>query len=233
MRITNMSDRFLIIDTAQRPGRVAVAHADAVVGSCLLEESRRHARDLAPLVKQLLAEQGWRPRCLSAVLVSLGPGSYTGLRVGIISAKTLAYATGCALLGIDTFAAIARQAPADVPIDVLADAQQGKVYVQRFLHGVGETLQIRPFVEWLEQTPPPTWVTGPGLELFASRIPSAVHQAPRDDWLPRPEHLLAQGLARWRRGEKDHPFALEPLYLRSSSAEELWARRSSSNPARS
>ncbi len=70
---------------------------------------------------------------MQAVLVSRGPGSYTGLRVGIMSAKTFAYATGCALIAVDTFAAIALQAPESVArVDVLADAQQDKVYVQSF-----------------------------------------------------------------------------------------------------
>ena len=65
------------------------------------------------MASALLAKQAWRARELDGVIVSRGPGSYTGLRVGIISAKTLAYAVGCKLLAIDTFAAIARQAPAD------------------------------------------------------------------------------------------------------------------------
>ena len=82
----------------------------------MLDESRRHARDLAPAVRDLLAEQGWPARSLEAVIVSRGPGSYTGLRVGIMSAKTLAYATGCALLAVDTFAVIARQAPPEAAL---------------------------------------------------------------------------------------------------------------------
>src|SRR6185437_7257912 len=89
-----------------------------------LDETRRQARDLAPAMAALLAEQGWRPREVQAVLVSHGPGSYTGLRVGIMSAKTFAYATGCPLIAVDTFKAIALQAPESVAqVDVLADAQ--------------------------------------------------------------------------------------------------------------
>ena len=69
-----------------------------------------HARDLAPVTANLLAERGWSPRDLAGVVVGLGPGSYTGLRVGIMSARVFAYATGCALIGIGTFSAIASQA---------------------------------------------------------------------------------------------------------------------------
>src|SRR5687767_6133756 len=114
--------RFLILETSHRLGWVALGRGDRVVGQRLLEESRRHARDLVPFARELLTEQGWTPRDLGGVLVGVGPGSYTGLRVGIISAKTLAYATGCVLLGIETFAAIAHAAAPEAPrLDVIAD----------------------------------------------------------------------------------------------------------------
>src|SRR5207248_2632342 len=131
-----VDERFLIIDTAHRRGQVAVALGERLAGASHLEEARRHARDLVPRAHELLREQGWTARDLTGVIVNLGPGSYTGLRVGLMSAKTLAYATGCALVGVGSFAAIALQAPAAAPtVDVLADAQQGKIYVQRFSGG--------------------------------------------------------------------------------------------------
>jgi tRNA threonylcarbamoyladenosine biosynthesis protein TsaB len=217
--------RFLIIDTAHRRGHVALARGVRVVGARQLEESRRHARDLVPLAQELLREQAWQARDLAGVIVSRGPGSYTGLRVGVMSAKTLAYATGCALLGVDTFAAIALQAPPEArTVDVLADAQQGKVYAQRFIQGKGGALTIQPFPVWLETLPPAAWVTGSGLEIFSADLPKQVPQVECADWLPRPESLLTLALARFGRGDKDDPFALEPIYLRGSSAEEKVAR---------
>jgi tRNA threonylcarbamoyladenosine biosynthesis protein TsaB len=221
-----VDERFLIIETAHRQGHVALAVGERVVGTRPLEESRRHARDLAPRAQELLREQGWRARDLAGVIVGRGPGSYTGLRVGLISAKTLAYATGCTLLGVDTFAAIALQAPAEAStVDVVADAQQGKVYVQRFIRGQGGALAIQLCSAWLESLPPGSWVTGPGLESLPADIPKHMQQAPSTDWLPRPESLLALALARLGRGEKDDPFTLEPLYLRASSAEQRWRKK--------
>ena len=79
--------RLLLIETSGRVGQVALADGPSVVGVRRLEESRHHARDLAPAVADLLAAASWTPRDLSAVAVSRGPGSYTGLRVGIMSAK--------------------------------------------------------------------------------------------------------------------------------------------------
>jgi tRNA threonylcarbamoyladenosine biosynthesis protein TsaB len=179
-------------------------------------------------VADLLAEQGWGPRDLNAVVVSRGPGSYTGLRVGVMSAKALAYATGCTLLAVDTFAAVALQAPPEAArVDVLADAQQDKVYVQPFVRA-GEAwqplapLSIRPFAEWLVVKEPAAWVTGPGLEKWEAHLPPGTPIAPRDLGEPQPQSLLLLGLTRYHNGERDDPFIVEPLYLRPSSAEEQW-----------
>jgi tRNA threonylcarbamoyladenosine biosynthesis protein TsaB len=229
---TTPGPRLLILETSGRVGRVALAGGEKLLGVRSLDEARRHARDLAPAVKDLLAEAGWRPAAVEAVIVSRGPGSYTGLRVGLMSAKAFAYATGCAVLAIDTLAAIAEQAPADVlGVDVLADAQQNKVYVQRLARPApaapwspASPLHIQPFPQWLAQRDEQTWVTGPGLrghepQLSGGRVVESRH------WDPRPESLLRLGLERYRQGERDDLWTLEPLYLRPSSAEEQWQRK--------
>lgn len=228
-----MQPRLLILESSHRTGRVALALGERVLGERILSEARRHTRDLAPFIRELLAEQNWNARDLSAVIVSRGPGSYTGLRVGLMSAKTLAYATGCRLLGVSTFAAIARQAPAAATrLDVLADAQQDKVYVQGFTRSAGqqpwqerEPLRIVTLAAWRVAVEAGAWVSGPALELHEGRMPAQVHLAPREAWLPHSQSLLELGLDRWRREEQDDPFALEPLYLRPSNAEEKWAER--------
>jgi tRNA threonylcarbamoyladenosine biosynthesis protein TsaB len=223
--------RQLLIETSGRSGFVAVALGAELRGLHHLDEARRQARDLAPAAAQLLAAQGWRPRDVQAVVVSRGPGSYTGLRVGIMAAKTFAYATGCALVALETFAVIASQAPDGVArLDVLADAQQDKVYVQPFARTPEgwqpvAPLAIRRFAEWLAERDPAGWVTGPGLHRWGEQLPAGalvVEAACRD---PTPESLLRLGLARWDAGGRDDFWALEPLYLRPSSAEEQWQAR--------
>src|SRR4051794_20872764 len=102
--------KLLLIETSGRVGQVGLALGPRLLAERALDATRRHARDLAPAAAELLRGQGWRPRDLAAVLVSLGPGSYTGLRVGVMSAKALAYAIGCAVEGVPTFDVIAGQA---------------------------------------------------------------------------------------------------------------------------
>jgi tRNA threonylcarbamoyladenosine biosynthesis protein TsaB len=220
----------LILETSGRVGQVAVAEGDALRAARRLDEARRHARDLAPAVRDLLAGQGWRPRDVDAVIVSRGPGSYTGLRVGIMSAKAFAYATGCALVAVETFAAVAAQAsPEAERLDVLADAQQGKVYVQGFARPApGELplpatpLRIEPFADWLARREPSAWAIGPGLRGHEQGLPADLRVVDRQLWDPQAESLLHLGLARYRAGARDDVWSLEPLYLRPSSAEENW-----------
>jgi tRNA threonylcarbamoyladenosine biosynthesis protein TsaB len=227
---TTRGPRLLILEASGRVGRVAVAEGEVLRAARRLDEARRHARDLAPAVRDLLAGQGWRPGDVDAVVVGRGPGSYTGLRVGVMSAKAFAYATGCAVLGLETFAVIAAQVPAEAGrLDVLADAQQDRVYVQEFERAApGEPprpatpLRIEPFADWLAGRRPGAWVTGPGLRGQRQRLPADAAVTDEGLWEPLPESLLRLGLARYRAGARDDLWALEPLYLRPSSAEEKW-----------
>jgi tRNA A37 threonylcarbamoyladenosine modification protein TsaB len=84
-------------------------------------------------------------------------------------------------------------------------------------------LAILPVGEWLLTLAPEAWVSGPGLRKYAQRLPPGVNVV--EDRDPRPESLLRLGLARYLRGERDDVYAVEPLYLRPSSAEEQWKKK--------
>lgn len=221
-----MSESWLLIETSGRVGKVGVARSGAVVRAADLDASRRHARDLTVAVDAMLKAEGLRPADLTGVMVSRGPGSYTGLRVGIISAKALAYATGCQLVAVETFAAIARRAPAAAKhIWVIADALQGMIYLQRFTRGVdglpvpASELLIDRAEDWLNWAAPDAWMTGPGVKVYAERIPQTCHLVPEADREPSIESLFLVGKD-VRPLTREELFALEPLYLRGSSAEE-------------
>jgi len=145
-----------------------------------------------------------------------------------MSAKTFAYATGSALIGVETFHAIALQVSDQaLRVDVIADAQQAKVYVQRFARVSSSedwrpesALRIEKLNDWLSFLSPDVWVTGPGLHLYGGRLPASIHQAGSEQWEPGPESLLRLGLARFLSGARDDIWSIEPIYLRPSSAEE-------------
>jgi tRNA threonylcarbamoyladenosine biosynthesis protein TsaB len=218
-----MAENWLVIETSSRVGQLGLARNHIVMRSELLEESRRHARDLAAKTAAMLLAEGLKPRDIFGVMVSIGPGSYTGLRVGIASAKAFAYATGCKLVAVPTFTAIALQAPPQAKHAwVIADALQGLIYRQAFEFApsaeTGE-LRIDRAAEVLPLAPVGVWLTGPGVKSYADLLPPHASLVPEADREPRLGSVYEAGrcIAPATRHEL---FALEPLYLRGSSAEE-------------
>jgi tRNA threonylcarbamoyladenosine biosynthesis protein TsaB len=220
-----MSENWLILETSGRVGQVGLARRGAIVRAVALDDRRRHARDLAATVGSMLQAESLAPANLTGVMVGRGPGSYTGLRVGLMSAKALAYATGCELRAVDTLAAITEQAPAEAKdLWVIADALQNHVYAQHFAQRTDgwravDELRISSLDEWLLLVDSGTWLSGPGVTVYAARLPSSARRVPEGDREPRVETVFAVGqrLPPLTRAEL---FALEPLYLRGSSAEE-------------
>ena len=223
-------DRVLVLETAGRVGQVAVATGDRVLAETRLGEGRRRASDLAQRVADLLRGQGWKAADLSAVVVGLGPGSYTGLRVALASAKALAYATSCRFAGVETFAAIAVRAPAHVShVSVVGDALQGKLF-RRDYRRDGDAwqpagpLDVVESSRWLGGLGPGTWVSGPAAGAFADRLPTGIGLVGEEYREPRPLDLLtAARLLPW--AVTTDVWTAEPLYLRGSSAEEKAAGR--------
>jgi len=226
--------RLLLLETSGRVGQVGLASGKVLLAARQLDEARRHARDLAPAVAELLGAQGWRPRDLSAVLVSHGPGSYTGLRVGIMSAKAFAYGTACRIVAVPTFTVLAAAVPAPALVDVIEDAQQEHVYCQRFHRESSATLpvpvsalRVLPLAKWISEGTSTAGaadrlVTGPGLFSYHTKLPPSMRLTEESGWRPSLAAFLEVGIKLWQRGEFANLWALEPLYARRSSAEEKW-----------
>jgi tRNA threonylcarbamoyladenosine biosynthesis protein TsaB len=235
--VTATPRRVLLLETSHQPGLVGLSLGDRLVARRQLESGRHNARDLAPAIAALLGEQGWAARDLDGVAVGRGPGSYTGLRVGIMSAKTLAYVTGCPLVAIDTFAVIAAQSPPESHrIDIIADAQKEAVYAQSFARAgerwqAANELRIVEFAAWLAIRDRTAWVSGPGLARYRERLPVDASFAPADRWSPGLDSLLLLASRRLDAGERDDVCTLEPLYLRASSAELQWRDRIGRTPS--
>ena len=209
-------EHYLIIDTSGKRGLVAIADGERVLREKPLDASRQHARDLAGVIIELTGFVGKKVREITGVIVSVGPGSYTGLRVGIISAKTLAYATGCRLIAVPTFHAIAHAVRERGTIEVIADAQQGKVYSQRFDVATMGELTVRPFDEWAKSLDSETWITGPGIAHFEKSMPASAKCVEVEL-----RNVSVTSLYEVGRTLPDADlWTVEPLYLRVSSAEE-------------
>ncbi len=150
--------RILGIETATRIGSVGLVEDGEVVaercGPAVSGDARAgHGGVLASLVGRALADAGWSPQAVDVVAVSIGPGSFTGLRVGVGLAKGMVYAVGAALVPVatlDALAAVAGGEPGELVCPML-DARKGEVYASLYrvcgegeLEPLTETLLVRP-----------------------------------------------------------------------------------------
>src|SRR5687768_9440268 len=94
------SSRILAIETSGRIGSIAIGTAEGVAASVQLAGEMKHATDLLPAVEKLLKGQGWLANSISDVFVSIGPGSFTGLRIGVTIARTLAWSIGSRIVAV-------------------------------------------------------------------------------------------------------------------------------------
>lgn len=193
----------------------------------LSQDGRRHARTLVAELRLLLTAEQVVPADLSAVAISIGPGSFTGLRVGVVCAKTLAWAAQIQVIAIDSFLAVAAQAPPDVAsLQVVGDGQRGDLYLGRYerLEGAGWSrpgeIQVCPAERWLESLTTSDTISGPGLLRHAGEAASRCRVLPAELRDPRAGTIARLGAASAERGEFSDLWTLEPFYLRRSGAEE-------------
>ncbi|HLZ37380.1 MAG TPA: tRNA (adenosine(37)-N6)-threonylcarbamoyltransferase complex dimerization subunit type 1 TsaB [Mycobacteriales bacterium] len=196
----------LAFDTATPAVTVALHDGDRVLAESTTVDARRHGELLAPGIARVLDAAGAAPHDLTAVAVGVGPGPYTGLRVGLVTARALGAALGVPVGGVCTLDVLARAAALDGPFLVATDARRREVYWARYadgrtcLHGpcVGRPAHVPNRGE-------------PSVGAGAARYPEAF-----DDVRP-PEHPSAAVLAGIAAaGEALLP--PRPLYLRRPDA---------------
>lgn len=236
----------LALETSHFAGSVALLRSGELIRAQRLDPARRSAQTLAPAIAGLLDECRVVPREIGLVAVTIGPGSFTGLRVGVTTAKTLAYAIGCDVIGLDTLDVAAAQTPAALlnagllsaphaNVQAVLDAQRRELFVATFqcragqgsappLTRTGET-QILAAEAWLAQlsaasAPCGTIVTGPGLSRWLDRLPAEAIVVPAE--LREPLAATVGKLATFEhaRGRRDDLWKLAPRYIRPSAAEE-------------
>jgi tRNA threonylcarbamoyladenosine biosynthesis protein TsaB len=230
--------KILAIDTSSDRAAVVLSVGNQEFWEANPTDSRRHGRDLLPAIRDLLGAASIRVADLNLIGVGLGPGSYTGLRIGLTAARILAYTSKADLVGFDSLEAVAGSAPPGAPrVVVVSDAQRGAVYTAEFrrtapgseLAPVAAT-RIEPLESWAARLQPGTMVMGPGLASGRIRaaIPAGV-ATPSDEGRPSQAWALIELVARhWKAGRRDDLWTLEPNYLRRSAAEDQWDARARS-----
>jgi tRNA threonylcarbamoyladenosine biosynthesis protein TsaB len=226
----------LVLDTSTPRAVLAVATAAGPVFTATPHSGERHGQSLVPAIRDLLDRAGLAVADLEGFAVGLGPGSYTGLRIGLTAVKTLAYAIGKPLVGLDSLEIIARNAPSDaLEVSAIADAQRGDVYAADFARNAPgmplrrtQDTRVVSFADWSAGLSEATLVLGPAAVSgrLAEAVPSFVrHPDNPDNHWPDPLQMAELARVVWQSGRRDNPWFLEPAYIRKSAAEDQWEAR--------
>ncbi|MBI2200896.1 MAG: tRNA (adenosine(37)-N6)-threonylcarbamoyltransferase complex dimerization subunit type 1 TsaB [Armatimonadetes bacterium] len=214
--------KVLGIESSGSAGNVCLAEDEAVLRERFLGEDHRHGRGLIPAIDALMNELGWKPEGLDLVAVSVGPGSFTGLRVGLAAAKVLALVGPAQLIGVPSLDVLVQGAPDSAKHACpVVDARRGEVYACLYRRSGGDwnrewTDRIASVAYLREHLPSGTCLLGHGLEVYAGEWEKRQDWAMADlaAWDARAAWVARLGFRRYRAGQRDDPHALMPQYLR-------------------
>ncbi len=212
----------LSLDTSTRTAGVALYDGSQVAAEMSWTSRDYHTSDLVPVVQQALARTGITAASLQAIGVALGPGSFTGLRIGLAVAKGMALARRIPLVGIPTLDVLAAAQPAlDMPMLAVLQAGRGRLAVGAYAlvdgawqaSGDAQLMEIEALSHRIQK---PTLVCGELNEaqrhLLARKRKNVVLASPAQS-LRRAGFLAELAWRRWQDGKIDDPASLAPLYL--------------------
>ncbi len=248
----------LAIETSGKSGSVAILHEQAGTVVCdmeLLAPESGSAKTLAPAIERLMVKHNMEMKSLCAIALLTGPGSFTGLRVGVATAKAMAYALRIPTVEVDTLDVIARQCPvASHSLFAIFDAYRGQVFAAEYcIREVGssqliekvtdtEILDIDVLFERASQSKNGQHsidLCGPGCDRVRRTLADPELSQPdlvatlagRIRWIdgpetfPKADTVARLGNEKFEKGQILDPFSIQPRYYRGSAAEEMAAAK--------
>ena len=213
----------LAVETATAAPSVALWRGDALLAERAADPGRATAEALLPAVDALLADAGLALAAVEGFAVSIGPGSFTGLRIGVATVKGFAFGTGRRAVAVSTLAALAAHARGPDPVAAVLDARRGEIYAAGFSDGRGAPWlpeAVIPIAALASRLPTGCRLVGEGVALCTEALHGTdmVLLPP-----PYPEttarHIAALAARAWPRGEAVAAGDLAPRYLRRAEAE--------------
>lgn len=225
----------LALETSSALGSIALGWNRELVETASLSGPRRHATELLPAIRSLCRRNGAEPGSITQIMLSIGPGSFTGLRIGVTVARMMAMTTGATLVSVPTLSVIAQNAlavtPAPPNIAVILDAKRGRVYAGQFDHLAGCYIttsqpQEHDPADFLRGQPSSCAVLGEGVLYHQAAVEqSGLTVLPRELDPPRAETVMRLGWQMADEGKTVERRNLIPTYIRPPEAEEKWAGR--------
>ena len=225
----------LAFDCSSPAGSVALLEGSNVLVREALDPVKRSAITLAPAIASVLCLAGKDSGELDFVATTVGPGSFTGLRVGVTMAKMLSYALRCDLVGLNTLDVLAAQVleagqvGARGNVHAVLDAQRKELFVGRYQVSVENSERLCRFNDgdtilsadaWLKSLATGDVVTGSGLMRWKDKLPPGVIIAPNEYFEADAGTIGRLALREHAAGRRDDLWTFSPLYIRPSYADE-------------
>lgn len=230
--------KVLAMDTSAIVATVAVMEDDKLICEIILNHKKTHSQKLMPMVEEALMRSELTLQDIDVFSAAAGPGSFTGLRIGISTIRALAQAMGKKVVGVNTLDGLAFNVPFfPGRICPIMDARREQVYtaVYRWEQGRMERtseymgLALEEYLEQLEKEEGPILFLGDGVpvhrDFILQRLGKKAFLAPASCQLQRAASIAALAMERARQGETKDPMELEPFYLRKSQAEREYEKR--------
>lgn len=246
----------LAIETSGRNHCVAISDAGEIIAAADAKSFLKNsaAEDgllgpgssslLMPMIRSVFVEAGIQPSQIGLISVTNGPGSFTGLRVGVVTAKTLAFSLDCPLVAVDTLRACAVRSMVEHSLDAgrvikaIINAQRGQLFAVSFRVAADAIVEPVPVTvaeivdpaQWIRELQENDFLTGPGLKMTANLLEPAMAKMPTIE--VEQESLrdcdvatvAAIGEQKFHAGETVSAWDLKPVYFRPSAAEEVRAK---------
>ena len=212
----------LAVDTSTQSIGVALYDGVQILSEMVWVSNQYHTVELAPRVDSMMEQSGVSSSELRVVAVALGPGSFTGLRIGLAFAKGMALAKHLDIIGIPTLDILAAGQPLDeLPMAAVLHAGRGRLAVGWYKKSSNawksmDDVQVKTSRELAAGIKSPTIVCGEltaeEQRIFRRKRKNVILHSPAQ-CLRRPSFLAELGWQRWRKGQTDDPAALTPIYL--------------------
>ena len=225
--------KILALETSAKAVSAAVSEDGRILASGYQDTGLTHSRTLMPIVEHILKNTGLTVADMDAIAVAAGPGSFTGIRIGVAAAKGLAFAADKPAVGVSTLAAMARNvAFCDGLVICAMDARRQQVYNALFEAKDGQLTRLTPdraialeeLAEELRSDPRPKTVVGDGARLCFAHLTEAgisCRLAPAHLVMQNAMSVALEAEAMAAEGNLVSAQALEPVYLRPAQADRL------------
>lgn len=224
----------LAIETATSVCSVALVKDGKVLAEYSVDSGMTHSEGLLPQIDQMMQRVKIAKNDIELIAVSMGPGSFTGLRIGLATAEAMAYSWQCCLHGVDTLEALAYNLPLEgFILSPVLDAQKGNYYQALYkwennsLVKLADT-EVVNFERALERAAiygTPVILLGECRKITQDKLPAWMKKAPDTLVMPKAASIALAALQGFDPEADKKIFGLEPYYIRRSEAEELWEKK--------